>query len=664
MKTLANRLTALLLCVVMLSMCTLASVAADDNGRVYVIVENTTYTDTSAAWSGTLVEEWIGLEQDSTMMSCVVAALNKHGYTQRGAESNYISEINGLAAFDGGNMSGWMGTLNDWFTNEGFGAFTVAGGTLTAGDEIRIMYTLSYGEDLGGSWGNNDKTVKNVTFSEGQLTSAFSKDVHEYTLTVPAGVNALTVTPTASNKNYQVRTSVDGVEYKRTSYVPVSNGTVITVKCGDPAWPSMNGDGEAQVYTFTVNEEKNQADIEAAEKVVSKIDGIGSVTLSSESSIRAAREAYDALTDEQKALVVNYPALVEAEKAYADMVKSAGAKLDDVYRSVGDYLASLGAPNVGSVGGEWMVIGLARSGREVAAEYYNNVLKYVAENINDKEQLHRSKSTDNSRVILALTALGYDVTNVGGHDLLVGLSDLSYIKKQGINGPIWALIAFDSHGYEIPEGDVTRDALLGEILAAQLENGGWALSGSNADPDMTAMALQALAPYYKTNSDVASAVDRALNCLSEMQTASGGYVSWGSVNSESCAQVIAALTALGIDPLKDERFIKNGCTVIDALASFYTEDGGFCHVAGGKLNGMATEQGYYALAAYARLRDGKTSLYDMSDVTIGSGDTFDDESSYSPVPPTGDNSVSAYVLIILAALACAAAVSKKRKYNV
>ncbi len=286
---------------------------------------------------------------------------------------------------------------------------------------------------------------------------------------------------------------------------------------------------------------------------------------------------------------------------------------EKIYDSVGDYIASLGVPNVGSVGGEWMVIGLARSGREVPKGYYDNVVQYVKEHINDKEQLHKRKSTDNSRVILGLTALGYDVTNVDGHNLLIGLNDMDYVKWQGINGPIWALIAFDSLNYEIPTGDVTREALVSAILEKQLANGGWAFSGSKPDPDMTAMAVQSLAPYYTKDTKVKTAVDQALNCLSEMQTSTGGYLSWGTVNSESCAQVIVALTALGIDPHTDTRFIKDGNSVLDALLAFQV-DGGFRHTMSGTLNGMATEQGYYALVSYARLKENKTSLYDMSDL--------------------------------------------------
>lgn len=688
MQTKTNRLLAGLITVIMLlSMLPIGAITAfaASSDSVRVIVENTTYTDDDAPWTGTLVDEWVDLKPDSTMMSCVVDALSAKGYSQRGAEYNYISEINGLGAFDGGSMSGWMGTLNDWFTNEGFGAFTVAGGTLSAGDEIRILYTTSYGADLGGSWGNTDKSLKALSFSAGTLSPEFDGSVHSYTLTVPSDVRDVIVTPTASNKNYQVRASVNGTEYKRTAAIPVEEGTVITVKCGDPAWPSMNGTvGEAQIYTVTVSREAappddtEQVDLDkaAASDAVAKIDAIGKVTIFSADAIAAARAAYDALTADQQAYVANYDLLLEAEKAYAELIFE-NKEHEKIYQSVGDYIASLGTPAVGSVGGEWMVIGLARSGRAVPAGYYDAALKYVRENINDKEQLHRAKSTDNSRVILALTALGYDVTDVAGHNLLVGLTDMNYVKKQGVNGPIWALIAFDSHGYEIPEGNVTREGLIGEILDAQLPDGGWTLSTESADADMTSMALQALAPYYTENETVKSACDNALKCLSEIQLAGGGFGSWGSVNSESCAQVLTALAALGIDPQTDVRFIKNGCSVIDALAAFYAEVG-FRHTVDGEINGMATEQGYYALSAYFRMLNGDTSLYDMSDVTVRTGEnpapsgggtvkpggsSSDQNGGDVHSPQTGD-AAHIYAGIVMISLAGIAVISARKRRKI
>ena len=224
-------------------------------GMARVIVENTTFPKAEGAvWEGTLTDTWIELTDESTMMGCVVEALD--GHTIVGAESNYISSIDNLKAFDGGTMSGWMGTLNDWFTNFGFGEFTVAKGTLCAGDEIRIMYTRTV-EDLGGSWNNSDTRLKALTFSAGKLTPKFSGDTFTYTLTVPEGTTSLLVTPTAANKNYQVRaylgTQATGREYSRTSLIPIENGSVITVVCADDSWPTMNetSDGK-RTYTITV----------------------------------------------------------------------------------------------------------------------------------------------------------------------------------------------------------------------------------------------------------------------------------------------------------------------------------------------------------------------------------------------------------------------------
>lgn len=1438
-----KRIISLLMALVLaFSLLPTAAFAADHADQVRVIVENTTYTAADAPWTGTLVDKWVDLKSDSTMMSCMVDALGS--YPQTGAESGYISEINGLKAGAGGNyMAGWMGTLNDWFTNEGFGAFTAAKGTLKAGDEIHLMYSMNGGEDLGGIWGNTDKTVKNVTFSAGTLDKAFDKDAHEYTLTIPADVSSVVVTPTASNKNYQVRTSVGGTEYARTAEVPVADGAVITVKCGDPSWPSMNdNDGEAQSYTFKVEQEganraptirgdaaaettlevgmsytldlskifvdvngdeltyqvsvngakaaaaapsytytpdaagnvtlaftasdgaltsepytvtlhvyekghaypfefkglhsmqlsdikvytytdgvkgtqnllegksteadgyklkyttelaagdywvdgydangdfngglavsvavgggeislsrvyqiyasnsgwvkdtdysisyqlvmadgterestlgtansygtaytsglyvagetvkatltpigdkaadyvaatvtktasqtkdgsalsisaaipaattvtvkapagstvsvgtfrnywsyefaeptavtddadgvtasftlavvperdsymnynyhfvrvqhpdgvtywtfgkwntaqtitvtsedlhigdssftkdtvsrfdKNIYDlgnvyltinqkgyknmdvgqsfemnvfrnwqaienymntkialpdvhyrvidengndsdvvsvtpdannssvasvtankagtaivlvtydamthtegmggtelsaiwpeftgvfvvtvdqdgtgietnmvvdrlgtsstaldaehdilyylgsegasysfkpesgttvtvarstvsdkmtfsgftadgvavsedgtvtvsglttgrhiikvekngvasyqvvtargisydlydedgnqlaadaelapgtkvkvqfnglINPAEKMagvynrtpivdvkgedgtefvsgqagwagtydfsstaskqavtvtipsdwteysyalsgaikaargfgqatgahraarygvglgtytettigdvmsqlpalslklegwhvndaIEKINAIGTVTPDSGDAIAAARSAYDALTDAQKEQVTNADVLTAAEARYTDVVAIDGAEkaidaigevtltsgdaiaaaraayAENAYQTTGDLLETLGTPNVGSVGGEWMVIGLARSGRTVPDGYYENVVKYVQENCDADERLDENRATDNARVILALTAIGKDVTNVGGHNLLAGLDEMSYVTYQGINGPIWTLIALDSHDYA-PQGDVTREKLIDAILGAQLPDGGWDMMGKAADTDITAMAIQALAPYYDTNDAVKAAVDKALNALSAMQNDDGTFsTAFSGKTSESTAQVIVALTALGINPATDSRFIKNGVNAVDGLCSFYVDGGGFRHIASGDLDGMATEQSYYALAAYYRLLAGQTSLYDMSDVTITPAPVTPDQPTNPDKPSTGDRGVMLWVAALgVSGLAAAAVVGSKKR---
>ena len=311
-----------------------------------------------------------------------------------------------------------------------------------------------------------------------------------------------------------------------------------------------------------------------------------------------------------------------------------------------------------------MVIGLTRSGREITDvdAWYDAVVRYVQENIDENERLHRAKSTENARLILALTAISKDATNVGGHDLLMGLNSMEYIQKQGINGPIWALIAFDSGNYPVPNGDVSRQALIQVILDAQLTDGGWALTGTTSDPDITGMALQALAPYYETDATVKAAIDEAIVTLSEMQAADGSYASIDGTSSESISQVIVALAALGIDADKDARFIKNGVSALDALCAFYVEGGGFKHIPTGKLDGMATEQGYYALTAYFRMLDDKTSLYNMTDVLDMGGDTVEEEPTETlsveteaaptePVPTEGEKGGFPWWIVIVVLIA-------------
>ena len=305
------------------------------------------------------------------------------------------------------------------------------------------------------------------------------------------------------------------------------------------------------------------------------------------------------------------------------VAKPAGPDVREAYKTTGDRLAAqaeASAPIVGSIGGEWMTIGLARSGRTVPEGYYDNAVAYVKAKINTTtNRLDRNKSTDNARLILALTAIGKDVTDVGGFDLLAGLDDMKYVKRQGTNGPVWTLIALDSHDYT-PAGSVTRDALVETILSLQKDGGAWYINSTNTtdDVDMTAMAIQALAPYYKTNEAVKAAVDKALTWLSTMQKSDGSFAEMAGAasSSESTAQVLVALCALGIDPTADARFAKNSFHVLDGLLTFYTGEAFKHQIADTTVDQMATEQSYYALAAYMRLTGGRSFLYDMNDVCI------------------------------------------------
>lgn len=481
-----------------------------------------------------------------------------------------------------GDSSGWMITLNkggtdkDWFINRGANAFVVGDG-----DIIKWKYSCQLGADIDEE--RFPEAVKSVIELINKIGTPITLNSETAINTARASYEALTSSQKAAVSNYA------------------------TLEAAESALAELKA---------------TEADRKAAEEVNKLIAEIGTpITEGSKEKIDAAREAYEKLSEVQK-LLCNIDTLETAENLYRQLSTEKNA--DTIYKNTGRYMKELGTPSVADVGGEWMVVGLTRSGYDCPEGYYGNVLKYVEDHINDKEQLHSTKSTVNSRVILALTACGYDVTNVGGHNLLMGLSDMEYLKKQGINGPIWALIALDSHNYECPTNaaakeKVTREKLIDYILGKQLADGGWALSGEKADSDVTGMALTALAPYYSTDKDVKRAIDKAVAKLSSMQLSDGSFGSIDGSCAESTAQIIVALTALGIDPEEDIRFIKKGISTVDALCTFAVAGGGFSHVLGDERDGMATEQGYYALTAYVRFLDGKTALYDMSDVTIEAG---------------------------------------------
>ena len=275
-------------------------------------------------------------------------------------------------------------------------------------------------------------------------------------------------------------------------------------------------------------------------------------------------------------------------------------------------------PSSGSIGGEWAIIGLARSGADIPNEYFEKYYESAERLVkNNKGILHDKKYTEYSRMVLAMTAIGKDPTNIGGYNLLMPLADYDKVVWQGVNGPIWALLALNSKDYSIPQNNAvkkqaTKEMYLEYILDNQKPDGGWSMSGDSSDIDLTAMAIMALS-HYKDDNTVSFAIDRGLNCLSDNQSEDGGFKNGGNENAESVAQVIIALCELGISP-EDARFQKNGNSIIDNLLK-YSVNGGFKHlITDLELNQMASEQGLCAVVAVERFLNGKNSLYDMTDV--------------------------------------------------
>lgn len=268
------------------------------------------------------------------------------------------------------------------------------------------------------------------------------------------------------------------------------------------------------------------------------------------------------------------------------------------------------APSYGSVGGEWTIYDLAKAEVTMPEGYKEGYYETVEVALRESQGvLSDRKYTEYSRLILTLHTLGYDVTDVAGYNLIEKISDFDSVTAQGCNGSIWALIAIDSTGYEFMQSEQyerssTRELLIQDIMDAEIETGGWGFLEGEADVDLTAMAITALAPYAEDET-VATAIDAGVQYLSQMQGESGAYETYGTASSETCGQVVMALSTLGIDADTDKRFVKNGVSLYDALMSFQLEDGSFCHVKAEGMDYLATEQVGYCLLAYEQFLQGR-----------------------------------------------------------
>lgn len=471
---------------------------AADYGKVQVIVENTTFTEDmwpngKKFWDGVAVDEEVALTADSTMMSCIVAALKENGYTQVGADSNYISSITvgdrPLGQFDGGDQSGWMGTLNDWFTNFGFQEFTVENGSLSNGDVIRIMYTREgLGADLGGTWDNSDTTIKALEIQGGKLLTRFAPgeagNTYEYTLAIDGESADLKLTPTAANKNYLTKIFLNekvtsdeegGSFFKRTQMIPVAAGDTIYVGCGEYAWPSMNKqETEAREYqgTWYVLHVVN------ASAGASYVDDL-----------------IDALPDASDVSYDNYQQYVDAadvaRKAYEDLDKAEQGKVDASklekledaikgFRAIDDVRAQIDAlPDADR---------LTTAEREAAKSAQKAYNALTAE---QRDYLTGAQLEKITAIAAALTAMDAKHSSGSGSAYTGGHTFTTDLEPGSITGVFVDGKKLDSRYYTVSGSDVTLTADYLKTLrsgkhtvkienAAKVATGSFTLSGSGA----------------------------------------------------------------------------------------------------------------------------------------------------------------------------------------
>ena len=407
-----------------------------------------------------------------------------------------------------------------------------------------------------------------------------------------------------------------------------------TIRSAEEAYNNLTDDQKGYLTQREVDKLNNAVSTVSTLEVgyvyglIAALPAKDAVTAQDRAKIEAARAAYNNLTEAQQKLVSNYSRLTDAEKALEDLGKSAVYEqtLQDVLAYVKDQTPN---PSIGSTYGEWAVLAEAR-GNVSASVWYDKYLSNIAKSVvsmNGKldNTSTQTKHTEYSRVILALTALSEDATKFTGsngtvYNLVEPLFEKNgstyRVSEQGNNGTAFALIALDSGNYyDNATGTTARNAWIKSLCDAQINNGAWGIDtdfpGSNVD--MTAMVVQALAPYCSTNATVKAAVDKAVEWLSAEYQKTGDYGS-----SESAAQVIVALSALNIDAKIDSRFQHNGISVLSNFLSYADPNSkGFLHdkQPNSTVNQMASEQAAYTLVAYDRYVNGSKRLYDMSDVT-------------------------------------------------
>ena len=521
-----------------------------------------------ASKDGKILETEVEVPKGTSTKDVIEKAFEDNDIQYSMTESGYVSEINNLSSEDAGGYSGWLLSYNnDDYANGGVSAIT-----LSDGDTLSFDYTVNVDmatDDVGTGW------YGNPYFKEISVGGKTHEMTSEY------------IYPNAVYK-------IDGevTEDKGTADDPFELTFVLPE---DTDITTVETD-----YVTSLN--SHYAIVDGLENMNDFTGGIDF----SVSSLGGTHKSYYHVN------VVLSDVDSEASNVYEDVLAGAEKLVSSRCETTNPLFQN-----------EWEIIDLARYGYTnipMYETYYASVEEKVKET---GAIIHKSKVTENERTILALTALGVDCTDVAGYNILEPLYDETFVTKQGVNGVVFGLLAIDAaNAPDSLEEDGTniREFLVQKILEAELAAGGWAFYGSATDPDMTGMAIQALAPYYNTNTDVKEAVDRALDKLSGMLTDDAGYESWGSVNSESAAQVVTALSALGIDADTDPRFVKNGISVLDNLISFKDEaTGGFRHIKkdqNGNVcgeNAMATQQGTYALVAYYRYKHGMPALYDMSD---------------------------------------------------
>ncbi|WP_102347529.1 DUF4430 domain-containing protein [Bacillus sp. Marseille-P3661] len=634
-----------------------------DNGPVNNTEQKTVQVIVKGLNGTNILDRTISVTGNPTPYSVLIEAIGTGNVNINGSGSTtYVTGINGLMEFDHGPESGWNYSVNGQFPTASAGAYL-----LENGDQVRWLYTIDLGNDVGaGSTGpvttpidtivtteildeqrkNTEKEIANIN----EITFENNIPLHQLVNKTVVVIDNDRMTTLVAKK---LKEAISNNIIKENRLASPNNETVIADKMNEV---TLIIPKNALQTEKTIQVEKLQdQDINKAE-LVSPIYQFGPKGTTFDKPIFVSIQIPIEISElEDLALVwlnedtnewIPIPATVDPKTGivmglvnhFTKFAVVDRSKLEPKFKVTNELNMLVNYLQTDQTQSEWEDFGLARLNQTNSQQVLTDIAKKLVE-----ENGTFRKITDYERYALTVAALGGDPTNIANYNLIEKIYNNERMTMQGTNGLIFALIALDSKNYQVPvTAKWTREQILAEILKNQNPDGGFTLVyGEKSDVDITAMALSALA-HYKEQENVQTAIDKGIAWLSSVQQTSGGFIADGKENSESASQVIIALAALGTDP-QGASFTKANGDVISNLLSYQKNDGGFSNIGGQSSNQIASEQALLALVAFDRFVKNQASLYQLQDESIDENEEVDE--AIVNIPSYVDESeISAYAL--------------------
>ena len=561
------------------------------------------------------------VNEGATALSALVDELGGRVKTSGSGSSGYVIAIDGLAEFDHGPTSGWKYSVNGYFPSGGAGTYR-----LNNGDQLEWVYVTEDKDaanekaSMGGSAATAkpdgvtvavfesfekikaDLQKQNAVLNKDQKMSSVEAQKLKEALNANTVKVEKTIVPTeetviASPKVDEVKIVIPKEALKEQKTIKIEELA--------PSTTNIEGNLKSSVYQFLPKGIKFEKPVYISINIPIEDDDLDNLVM--------------AWFDEEKKQWIPIPTVIDAKTGTLTGQVDHFTKfavIDNKQQNKLDMTAELEKLvqhlQTDKTQSEWEDFGMARLGKADNQAVLNEISKVIKE-----ANGYFRKITDYERYVLTVKALGGDPTNIGGYDLIEKIYNNERMTMQGTNGLIFALIALDSGNYQVPStAKWNREKILANILTNQNKDGGFSLvNGDPSDVDITAMAISSLVNYKDIRPEVKTAIDKAVNWLSSVQQASGGFIADGKENSESASQVIIALASAGIDP-QGPSFTKANGNVVENLLSYQSKDGGFANLKNEKSNQIASEQALLALLALDHYSKNLPSIYQFANQEI------------------------------------------------